>query len=149
MNEEGLLCISKGVSPSAKAQRFLDRIIFGNAGWIIYAAFTVFLCTKIKGMTFLDKKAAGSSISLPASIFYTEGIGEYLEGTLIMTKKLKLGIVGAGGIFKHAHAPAWLAHPEIEIVAISDPVKSAAEAFAQEHKCAVCFYRLPGAVGIG
>ena len=123
----------RGCHLRAKAQRFLDRIIFGNAERIIYAAFTDFLCTKIMGMTFLDKKSAGSSISLPASIFYTEGIGEYVEGTLIMTEKLKLGIVGAGGIFKHAHAPAWLAHPEIEIVAISDPVKSAAEAFAQEH----------------
>jgi predicted dehydrogenase len=50
-----------------------------------------------------------------------------------MKKKLKLGVVGAGGIFKHAHAPAWLAHDEIEIIAISDPVKAAAEAFAHDH----------------
>ncbi len=140
---KGYYVFLEGFHLRAKAQLFLDRLIFGNTGWIIYAVFTVFLYTKIKGMTFLDKKAAGSGISLPASIFYTEGIGEYLEGTLIMTKKLKLGIVGAGGIFKHAHAPAWLAHPEIEIVAISDPVKSAAEAFAQEHKYAVYLFRLP------
>ncbi|WEG13184.1 Gfo/Idh/MocA family oxidoreductase [Pullulanibacillus sp. KACC 23026] len=50
-----------------------------------------------------------------------------------MKEKLKLGVIGAGGIFRHAHAPAWLSHPEIEIVAISDPVVEAAAAFAKEH----------------
>ncbi|MCI3922961.1 Gfo/Idh/MocA family oxidoreductase [Paenibacillus sp. TRM 82003] len=47
--------------------------------------------------------------------------------------KLRLGVVGAGGIFRHAHAPAWLAHPEVDIVAISDPHREAAESFAREH----------------
>jgi predicted dehydrogenase len=50
-----------------------------------------------------------------------------------MNEKLKLGVIGAGGIFRNAHAPAWLNHPEIEIVAISDPVKELARSFADEH----------------
>jgi Predicted dehydrogenases and related proteins len=56
-----------------------------------------------------------------------------------MTKKLKLGVVGAGLIFKYAHAPAWLVHHEIEIVAICDTNKAAAEAFAQEHNVSHVF----------
>jgi predicted dehydrogenase len=50
-----------------------------------------------------------------------------------MKEKLKLGVIGAGGIFRHAHAPAWLSHPEIEIIAISDPVEEMAKSFAEEH----------------
>lgn len=49
-----------------------------------------------------------------------------------MKEKLKLGVIGAGGIFRNAHAPAWLNHPEIEIVAISDPVENLAQSFAEE-----------------
>jgi predicted dehydrogenase len=53
---------------------------------------------------------------------------------MIMVKeKLKLGVIGAGGIFKNAHAPAWLAHPEIEIIAISDPIEKIAKTFSQEY----------------
>ncbi len=57
---KGYYVFLKGIHLRAKAQRFLDRIIFGNTGWIIYAAFMDFLFTKIKGMTFLNKKGAGS-----------------------------------------------------------------------------------------
>ncbi|KRE49537.1 hypothetical protein ASG81_03930 [Paenibacillus sp. Soil522] len=77
---KGYYVFLKGFLLRVKAQRFLDSIIFGNAGWIIYAVFTVFLWTKIKGMTFLNKKGAGSGISRPASIFYTEGIEELKKG---------------------------------------------------------------------
>jgi predicted dehydrogenase len=39
-----------------------------------------------------------------------------------VTNKLKVGIVGAGNIFKSAHAPALVDHPEIELVAICDVI---------------------------
>jgi predicted dehydrogenase len=35
----------------------------------------------------------------------------------------KLGIIGAGSGFKHKHADAWLAHPEIELAAVYDAVE--------------------------
>ncbi|NOU62877.1 gfo/Idh/MocA family oxidoreductase [Paenibacillus sp. LMG 31461] len=37
-----------------------------------------------------------------------------------MSTLYRIGIAGAGGIFKEAHLPAWLEHPEAEIVAIFD-----------------------------
>jgi hypothetical protein len=33
---------------------------------------------------------------------------------------LKVGIVGTGNIFRAAHLPGWLSHPETEIVAFCD-----------------------------
>ena len=47
--------------------------------------------------------------------------------------KYKIGAVGTGGIWKWGHSPAWLAHPEVEIVAVCDIVPEKAEAFAKEH----------------
>ncbi|MCU6709666.1 Gfo/Idh/MocA family oxidoreductase [Paenibacillus sp. J5C_2022] len=51
----------------------------------------------------------------------------------MLLKKLKLGVVGAGNIFKYAHLPAWNAHPEVEIVAFCDVNENAAAAMAHEH----------------
>ena len=50
-----------------------------------------------------------------------------------MSKKLKLGVVGIGNIFKWAHAKPLLAHPDVEIVALCDILPERAEAFAKEH----------------
>lgn len=47
-----------------------------------------------------------------------------------MSKKLKVGVVGAGNIFKMAHAPVLAEHPEIEWIAICDLVPEKAEAVA-------------------
>jgi len=37
-----------------------------------------------------------------------------------MSGKLRVGVVGAGNIFKAVHQPAWAAHPEAEVVAVCD-----------------------------
>ncbi|MDQ6419537.1 hypothetical protein RB620_08845 [Paenibacillus sp. LHD-117] len=34
--------------------------------------------------------------------------------------KLKLGIIGVGGILKHAHMKGWLSSPDVEISAVCD-----------------------------
>jgi predicted dehydrogenase len=49
-----------------------------------------------------------------------------------MTTRLKAGIVGAGNIFRTAHAPALASHPEVEIVAICDVDANKAKARAEE-----------------
>ena len=48
------------------------------------------------------------------------------------TKKLKVGIVGTGGIFKWAHKDAWKNHPEAQIVALCDIVPGKADEFKSE-----------------
>lgn len=45
-------------------------------------------------------------------------------------KKLRVGIVGCGGIFTSSHFPLYVNNPEVEIVALCDIVVSKAEAFA-------------------
>ena len=50
-----------------------------------------------------------------------------------MTEKLKVGVVGAGGIFQWAHSEPLKNHPEIEIVAICDIIKEKAMAAAEQH----------------
>lgn len=52
---------------------------------------------------------------------------------MTLTKKLKLGVVGAGNIFKNTHVPAWSTHPDIEIFAICDVIKEKAEALAHQY----------------
>ncbi|GBF74679.1 hypothetical protein PA598K_03041 [Paenibacillus sp. 598K] len=47
-----------------------------------------------------------------------------------MDKKLRLGIVGTGGIFKAAHLQPLLEHPEVEIVAVCDIKPGRAEEVA-------------------
>ncbi|WP_135552893.1 Gfo/Idh/MocA family protein [Paenibacillus cymbidii] len=44
---------------------------------------------------------------------------------------LKVGIVGTGKIFTHSHAPAWMSHPDVEVVALCDIYKPAAEEHAR------------------
>jgi len=46
---------------------------------------------------------------------------------------LKVGVVGTGNIFKHAHLPGWLTHKDVEIVAFCDSFKASAEAIASEY----------------
>ncbi len=48
-------------------------------------------------------------------------------------QKLRLGIVGIGGIFNAVHAAPLLEHPDVEIVAVCDIVKSKAQKFADAH----------------
>lgn len=45
---------------------------------------------------------------------------------------LKVGVIGAGNIFKSAHAPALTSHPEIEIVALCDTNEERANQRAAE-----------------
>ncbi|THF79129.1 Gfo/Idh/MocA family protein [Cohnella fermenti] len=45
--------------------------------------------------------------------------------------KLRIGIVGTGKIFENAHAPAWLSSPHVEVTAVSDVYRPAAETQAK------------------
>ncbi|MBP1993936.1 Gfo/Idh/MocA family protein [Paenibacillus eucommiae] len=47
--------------------------------------------------------------------------------------KLRLGVIGTGGIFKHVHLPALLKHADIEIVALCDIIPAKAQIIADEH----------------
>lgn len=47
--------------------------------------------------------------------------------------KLRIGIVGAGGIVLQRHLPALLAMPEVEIVAVSNATYASSERFCREH----------------
>lgn len=51
----------------------------------------------------------------------------------IMHSKLRIGIVGAGGIVLHRHLPALLAMPDVEIVAVSNSTYASSERFCREH----------------
>ncbi|HYE06350.1 MAG TPA: Gfo/Idh/MocA family oxidoreductase [Planctomycetota bacterium] len=46
--------------------------------------------------------------------------------------KLKIGIIGAGGIMRGAHMPGWKIAPDCEIVAVCDSHLPTAEAFAKD-----------------
>ncbi len=48
-------------------------------------------------------------------------------------RKLRIGIVGAGGIVRDRHLPALKKHPEVEVVAVSNSSYESAEKFCQEH----------------
>lgn len=50
-----------------------------------------------------------------------------------MSRKLKLGVVGTGNIYKGAHAAAWTAHPEVEIAAFCDANLDSAKTLADRH----------------
>ncbi|RAP77612.1 Gfo/Idh/MocA family protein [Paenibacillus montanisoli] len=50
-----------------------------------------------------------------------------------MTKKLKVGVIGAGGIFQWAHSEPLKNHPELEIAAICDIDFEKAKAAAEQH----------------
>jgi predicted dehydrogenase len=47
-----------------------------------------------------------------------------------MSTKYRIGVAGAGGIFKEAHLPTWMEHPEVEIVAIFDANEARAHEMA-------------------
>src|SRR6059058_6494297 len=55
-------------------------------------------------------------------------------------RKLRIGIIGAGGIVKQRHLPAFKRRSDLEIVAISNSTYESAEKFCQEN--------VPGAVPI-
>jgi predicted dehydrogenase len=47
--------------------------------------------------------------------------------------KLRIGIVGAGGIVRQRHLPALKRHPEVEIVAVSNSTYESGETFCREN----------------
>lgn len=47
--------------------------------------------------------------------------------------KVRVGIIGAGGIVKQRHLPGLLAIPGVEIAAVSNSTTASTEAFCQEH----------------
>ena len=51
---------------------------------------------------------------------------------IIMGKKLKIGIIGTGGI-AHSHMDAYKIFPNVEVVALADLVPGRAQAFADEY----------------
>jgi predicted dehydrogenase len=50
-----------------------------------------------------------------------------------MTRKLKLGAIGTGNIFRNAHMRGWKDHPEVELYAVCDVVKGKAETLAEQY----------------
>lgn len=50
-----------------------------------------------------------------------------------MQGKLRIGIIGAGGIVRQRHLPALLAMPGVEIVAVSNSTYASSERFCREH----------------
>ena len=48
-------------------------------------------------------------------------------------RKLRIGIIGAGGIVKRRHLPAFKRRSDVEIVAISNSTYESAEKFCQEN----------------
>ena len=53
-----------------------------------------------------------------------------------MDRKLKIGVIGAGGIAAHAHMPGYAKMDNVEIVAICDIKPEKAEALAKEYNVA-------------
>ena len=49
------------------------------------------------------------------------------------SKKLKVGIVGLGGIGRGPHVPIWAKHPDVEIVAMADIIPERAISAAEEY----------------
>ena len=49
-----------------------------------------------------------------------------------MSKKLRYGVVGMGGIWSWGHAPDILKHPEVEVVAVCDVIKEKADHWAKQ-----------------
>lgn len=50
-----------------------------------------------------------------------------------MSKKIRVGIIGTGGIAVNAHMPAWAKHPDSEIIAVCDCNEQAMERAAIEY----------------
>ena len=49
-----------------------------------------------------------------------------------MSRKLRYGVVGMGGIWTWGHAPDMLKHPEVEVVAVCDVIKEKADNWAKQ-----------------
>jgi predicted dehydrogenase len=49
-----------------------------------------------------------------------------------MSEKLKIGIIGVGGIAQAKHVPAWVKHPDAEIVAVCDSNEETLDKVAKE-----------------
>ena len=49
-----------------------------------------------------------------------------------MASKLRMGVVGVGGIWSWGHQETWKNHPEVEIVAVCDVIKERADHWARE-----------------
>lgn len=47
--------------------------------------------------------------------------------------KLRIAAVGTGNIFRSVHLPAWLANPDVELVAVCDAYRPGAQKIADEH----------------
>jgi predicted dehydrogenase len=56
-----------------------------------------------------------------------------------MAKRLKIGVVGLGGIWTWAHCEPMMAHEEVEVVGVCDIIKAKADKFAKAHKIANSF----------
>lgn len=52
---------------------------------------------------------------------------------MMKTSKLRVGLIGAGGIASFAHLPGWRAVPDAEVVAIADVDRSRAGKLAKEY----------------
>ena len=56
-----------------------------------------------------------------------------------MSKKLKVGIIGAGGIATIAHMPAYAGMENVEVVAICDIVPEKAKTLAEKYNVSLTF----------
>lgn len=56
-----------------------------------------------------------------------------------MSRRIRVAVVGCGAVARHAHVPAWLSHPEIQIVALCDPSREALDRLARRcgARCAI------------
>lgn len=50
-----------------------------------------------------------------------------------MPDRLRVAVVGQGGIGRGSHAPAYLAHPKVDLVAVCDIITERADAGARQH----------------
>jgi predicted dehydrogenase len=53
---------------------------------------------------------------------------------MMQSSKLRVAVLGAGAWAQHAHIPGWQRDPRCEVVAICDPLRERAEAFAAEFR---------------
>jgi ATP-dependent protease Clp ATPase subunit len=56
-----------------------------------------------------------------------------------MSKKIKVGVVGIGGIGRGTHLEAWMTNPDVEVVAVCDIIRERAEKAAQKHNIPYVF----------
>lgn len=61
-----------------------------------------------------------------------------------MQQTLRLGVVGAGHIFRTGHAPAWIAHPGVEMVAFCDTDRGRTAELAKQYRVSAMLYATIG-----